>query len=97
MLSSASRLRVGLPALLGISSEINEPRRPSMRGIMAAGRMHIPGWKAGDLGLQPLACKVELRGLVVHQRASRALMIDGESGAVQGMALADKLRELGLI
>ena len=91
------RLRVGLPALLGISSEINEPRRASMRGIMAAARMHIPGWKADDVGLKALAPKVELRGLKVQQRTSRALMIDGDSGSAQGTALADKLRELGLI
>jgi electron transfer flavoprotein beta subunit len=91
------RLRVGLPAMLGLSSEINEPRRPSMRGIMAAGRMHIPGWKAADVGLQTLAPKVELRALTVQQRTGRALLIDGDSGTAQGIALADKLRELGLI
>lgn len=95
------RLRVQLPALIGISSEINEPRRPSLRGITAAGRAHIPGWKAGDLALyaneQPREPKVELRSLRVPLRTSRAELIGGDSGSAQGVALADKLRELGLI
>lgn len=91
------RLRVGLPALIGISSEINEPRRPSMRGITAAGRVHIPGWKSADLGLPALEPRVELRGLRVQKRTSRAELIGGDSGRTQGAALADKLRELGLI
>lgn len=91
------RLRVELPALLGISSETNEPRYPSMRGTMAAGRALIPGWKAPDLGLQALPPKVELRRLQIQSRTSKAELIAGSSGAEQGAALADKLRELGLI
>jgi electron transfer flavoprotein beta subunit len=92
------RLRVTLPALLGISSEINEPRRASMRGITAAGRAHIPGWKAADLGLTAGETnRVELRSLRVPLRSARAELIGGDSGAAQGAALADKLHELGLI
>lgn len=91
------RLRVELPALLGISSETNEPRYPSMRGTMAAGRALIPGWKASDLGLQALSTKVELRELQIQLRTSNAELIAGNSGAEQGAALADKLHELGLI
>ena len=91
------RLRVELPALLGVSSEINEPRNPSVRGTMAAGRALIPGWKASDLGLQPAAPKVELRELRIQLRTSKAELIEGSSGAAQGAALADKLHDLGLI
>jgi hypothetical protein len=68
-----------------------------MRGITAAGRAHIPGWKASDLRLAASATRVELRGLRVQLRNSRAELIGGDSGAAQGVALADKLRELGLI
>src|SRR5687767_10525076 len=65
------RLRVEMPAVIGISSEINEPRLPPLRGIMAAGRVHIPGWKAADLGLQPGDTKVELRQLRIQLRTTR--------------------------
>ncbi|MDO8595194.1 MAG: electron transfer flavoprotein subunit beta/FixA family protein [Sulfuricaulis sp.] len=91
------RLRVELPALLGVSSETNEPRYPSIRGTLAAGRTLIPGWKASDLGLAASSPKVELRQLQIQLRTSNAELIEGSSGAAQGAALADKLRELGLI
>ncbi len=91
------RLRVELPALLGISSEINEPRFPPMRGIMAAGRAMIPGWKASDLGVQAAASKVELRKLQIQLRTSKAEFIAGSSAAERGAALANRLHELGLV
>ena len=91
------RLQLELPALLGVSSVINEPRHPSVRGTMAAGRAMIPGWKAADLGLAPQAAKVELRELAIQLRTSKAELIDGASGAERGAKLADKLHELGLI
>jgi electron transfer flavoprotein beta subunit len=91
------RLRVRLPALLGISSEINEPRMPSLKGTMAAGRVMIPGWKAADVSLPELQSKVELRRLEIQVRTSRAELIDGDGGAVRGAALAERLHEEGLI
>ena len=91
------RLRVELPALLGISSEINEPRSPGMRGVMTAKRALIPAWQAGDLGLQGVHPKVELRRLTMQTRTTNAQFIKGDTPAAQGAALADKLRELTLI
>jgi electron transfer flavoprotein beta subunit len=91
------RLKVELPALLGVSSEINEARHPSVRGTMAAGRAMIPGWKASDIGLAAQTPKVELRELQIQLRTTRAELIAGDSGTAQGAALADKLHELGLI
>ncbi len=91
------RLRADLPALLGISSEINEPRYPPPRGVMKAERLRIPAWNPSDLGLEQSSAKVQLRQLQIQLRTSNAVLIEGNSGAEQGAALADKLRELGLI
>ena len=91
------RFKVQLPALLGVSSEINEARHPSVRGTMAAGRAMIAGWKASDIGLAPQTPKVELRELQIQLRTTKAELIEGASGAEQGAKLADKLHELGLI
>ncbi len=91
------RLRVELPALLGVSSEINEARHPGVRGTMAAGRAMIAGWKAADIGLAAQTPKVELRTLQIQLRTTKAELIPGASGAEQGAKLADKLHELGLI
>jgi electron transfer flavoprotein beta subunit len=91
------RLRVGFPALLAISSEINEPRMPSLKGTMAAGRALISGWKKADLTLPPIDSKVELRRLELQVRTTRAQLIEGDTPAAKGVALADQLRAEGLI
>ncbi len=91
------RLKVKLPALLGVSSEMNEPRLPSMRGLMGAGRAMIAAWKKKDIPVDLPAPRVALRKLTIQIRDSKAEMIPGKTGAAQGAALADKLREKGLI
>jgi electron transfer flavoprotein beta subunit len=91
------RLKVKLPVLLGVSSEMNEPRLPSMRGLMGAGRAMIAAWKKADIAVQLPAPRVELRKLAIQLREGKAEMIAGKTGAEQGAALADKLREKGLI
>jgi electron transfer flavoprotein beta subunit len=91
------KLEVDLPALIGVSSEINEPRFPPMRGTMAANRAMIPGWKSRDVGFESCDAKVELRKLEIQIRTSKAELIGGASPAEQGAALADRLHELGLV
>ncbi len=91
------RLKVNTPALLGISSEINEPRYPPLKGIMAAGRAQIPVWSAGDLGLDGAQPKVQLKKLYVEVREARVELIEADSLAEAGTKLADKLREARLV
>jgi electron transfer flavoprotein beta subunit len=43
-------LELPLPCLLTVVKEINEPRLPSLRGIMAAKKAEIETWSASDLG-----------------------------------------------
>ncbi len=92
-------LEVRLPAMLAVSSEMNEPRYPPLKGIMAAGRAQIPVWSSADLGLssdalQPVST---LRRLYRESRESHAEMIQADSPAAAGEALALKLREAKLI
>ena len=91
------RLKIRLPALLGVSSEMNEPRYPPLKGIMAAGRAQIPVWKAADLGLDAVAPKVTLRRLYVETREAKVELIEADSLAEAGTKLADKLREARLV
>ncbi len=90
------RIKVRLPALLGVSSEINEPRYPPLKGIMAAGRAQIPVWTAADLGIDA-SPKVQLRRLYVETREARVELIEADSPAEAGTKLADKLREARLV
>jgi electron transfer flavoprotein beta subunit len=91
------RLKVKVPVLLGISSEINEPRYPPLKGIMAAGRAQIPVWSAVDLGLDSTPGKVQLRRLYVETREARVELIEADSLTEAGTRLADKLREARLV
>lgn len=91
------RLKVRLPALLGVSSEMNEPRYPPLKGIMAAGRAQIPVWTAADLGLAAPSPRLELRRLYVETREARVELIEADTLAEAGTKLADKLREARLV
>jgi electron transfer flavoprotein beta subunit len=91
------RVRVGLPALLGVSSELNEPRYPPLRGIMAAGRAQIPVWTAAELGVDPDQKSVEVRRLYVEARDAHVELIEADSPAEAGALLADTLREARLV
>jgi electron transfer flavoprotein beta subunit len=91
------RLKIRLPALLGVSSEMNEPRYPPLKGIMAAGRAQIPVWTAADLDLGEAPPRVQLRRLYVETREAKVELIEAESLAEAGALLADKLREARLV
>src|SRR5207245_9218081 len=91
------RLRGRLPPLRGVSTEINEPRYPPLKGIMAAGRAQIPVWGAADLGLDAAAGKVNLCRLYVETREAHVELIEADSLTEAGARLADKLREARLV
>jgi electron transfer flavoprotein beta subunit len=91
------RLKIKLPALLGVSSEMNEPRYPPLKGIMAAGRAQIPVLTAADLRLGDASPKVQLRRLYVETREARVELIQADSLEEAGKQLADKLREARLV
>jgi electron transfer flavoprotein beta subunit len=91
------RLKVRLPALLGVSSEMNEPRYPPLKGIMAAGRAQIPVWTAADLGLPETSPSVKLTRLYVETREAKVELIQADTLADAGTLLADKLREARLV
>ena len=42
-----------LPALVSVTDQINEPRYPSFKGIMAAKKKPVQTWGLADLGLEP--------------------------------------------
>jgi electron transfer flavoprotein beta subunit len=88
------RLEITTPAVLAVSSEANEPRFPKMRSAAKAKKAFISGDPAeADTG----APRVELVGLRVPELAGHAEMLGGGDGAAAGVALADRLHEMGLI
>jgi electron transfer flavoprotein beta subunit len=92
-------VEAGLPALVTVTNELGEPRYPTLRGIMAAGRKTPTVWTAADLGFGPddLAPRVLVTGLDVPIVDRECEFIEGESDAESGRMLAMKLHEEGLI
>lgn len=92
------RLRVTLPALLGISNEINKPRSAPLKGVMLAKKEEIPTWVHGDLGIETPQPAVTLRCLFIEPPVeTRAELIVAESASAAGRALAERLRLEGMI
>jgi len=93
---------VELPALITVSNEINKPRYPTLRGIMAAGKKQIPVWDAATLGVDlarigPQASYAKAVRLYVPVHEAHCEFIDGESDEEKGEKLALRLREAKLI
>jgi electron transfer flavoprotein beta subunit len=91
------KVRVGLPALLGVSSEVNQPRYPAMKGVLIAKRAQIPTWRRAEIGLGQGERRLEVRRLYVETPEATTELIAGDSPAAIGTRLAERLREAGLI
>ena len=88
-----------LPALVTVSNELGEPRYPTLRGIMMAGRKRPTIWKAADIGLDEaaLAPRLVVEDLFVPVSDKQCEFVAGEDDADAGRNLALKLREARLI
>jgi electron transfer flavoprotein beta subunit len=49
--TSAEIITATLPAVISVTDQINEPRYPSFKGIMAAKKKPVEQWSLADLGL----------------------------------------------
>ena len=92
-------VKAPLPALVTVSNELGEPRYPTLRGIMMAGRKSPTVWSASDLDLDEssLAPKLSLDDLYVPVSDQQCEFIEGEDEGDAGRNLALKLREARLI
>ena len=92
-------MEADLPAVVTVSNELGEPRYPTLRGIMAAGKKKPVYLAPADLGLdaEQLKPRLKLQDLFVPESDRRCDFIEGESEADSGRLLALKLREDGLI
>lgn len=89
-----------LPALIAVSSGINEPRYPQLKGIMAAKKKDIKVYTAKDLGLSADEVgekgareKVLTVGRPAKRQAGKVVNDEGEGGK----QIADFLAEIKVI
>ncbi len=94
-------VETGLPALITVVKEINEPRLPSMKGLMRARRQEITVWTAQDLEVDPE--RIGLRGsptevirvFTPEVRASGEMLQGDVQEQVQ--ALVERLLKAGVL
>jgi len=83
-------LEVPLPAVLTVSSEIGEPRYPSVRRIRQAFTIDVPIWRSTDIrSTEPMN---KMISLVVPKHEAKCQYIAGETPEDKGTALALALR-----
>lgn len=85
------------PVVVTVSNELGQPRYPTLRGIMAAGRKQPTVWSAQDLGLDTTVSRMKLLKLYQPDKISQCEFIEGGSPAEAGVNLALKLREAKII
>ncbi|MGL5815995.1 MAG: electron transfer flavoprotein subunit beta/FixA family protein [Phycicoccus sp.] len=51
--TASETVEASLPALVSVTDQINEPRYPSFKGIMAAKKKPVDTWSLADLGVDP--------------------------------------------
>src|SRR5919108_3251854 len=95
-------MEAALPALITVSNEINKPRYPTLRGIMAAGKKQIPTWDAAALGIDPAriganAAHAKVLKLYVPVHEAHCEFLEGDTDEEKGEKLALRLREAKLI
>ena len=49
--TASETIEASLPALVSVTDQINEPRYPSFKGIMAAKKKPVETWSLADLGV----------------------------------------------
>ncbi|MDQ7794479.1 MAG: electron transfer flavoprotein subunit beta/FixA family protein [bacterium] len=90
-----------LPVLITVVKEINEPRLPSMKGLMRARRQEITVWTAADLNVDPdriglTGSPTEVIRVFTPEVRAGGEILSGEV-AEQVDALVDRLLRAGVL
>jgi electron transfer flavoprotein beta subunit len=94
----AQRLRVRGPVVICVSSEINRPRSPTLKGVSAAKRANIPSHALGTGPSVLLRPGAKLRRLAIPAPPLQRLeLIARPTMAEAGAALAERLFAEGLV
>ena len=93
-------IEASLPAVVAVSDAINEPRYPSLKGIMGAKKKPFETLTVSDTGVAAdeageAGSKTEVRGLGAPPSRGEAKKIEGDANAAQ--AIVDFLAEKRLV
>jgi electron transfer flavoprotein beta subunit len=82
--SSTQTITATLPALVSVTDQINEPRYPSFKGIMAAKKKPVEKWALADLGIDPSQVGLDAAWTKVEAFAARPPRSQGQIVADEG-------------
>jgi electron transfer flavoprotein beta subunit len=69
--AASETVEASLPALVSVTDQINEPRFPSFKGIMAAKKKPLETWSLGDLGVDASRVGLDAAGTTVESWTAR--------------------------
>lgn len=75
---ASETVEVSLPAIVSVTDQINEPRYPSFKGIMAAKKKPVETWSLADLDIDPATVGLEAAWSVVAEITKRPPRSQGE-------------------
>ena len=89
--SSSETLRVKLPAVLSVTSDINRPRIPAMKDILSAGKKPVEVMSAADAGAET-ASVTETVSVLAPETVERAKKVyeSADDEAIEAIALEIK-------
>jgi electron transfer flavoprotein beta subunit len=76
--ASTQTITATLPALVSVTDQINEPRYPSFKGIMAAKKKPVEKWSLADLGIDPSQVGLDAAWTKVESFTARPPRSQGE-------------------
>ncbi|MGW5238871.1 electron transfer flavoprotein subunit beta/FixA family protein [Monashia sp. NPDC004114] len=75
---STQTIQATLPALVSVTDQINEPRYPSFKGIMAAKKKPVESWTLADLGIDAAQVGLDAAWTKVQSFAARPPRTQGQ-------------------
>lgn len=84
-------LEVGLPAVLSVTTDINFPRIPQLKDILAAGKKPVNIWSLEDVG-GLASSPVETVSVQAPERIERKMVVYEDASAENISALASDIR-----
>ena len=76
--TASETVEAALPAVVSVTDQINEPRYPSFKGIMAAKKKPVESWSLADLGIDPSQVGLSAAWSVVDEVTKRPERTQGE-------------------
>ena len=91
-------VEAGLPALVSVAGELNQPRLPSLTAILRAGRKPVDEWTPAELGLDEAALgsaasTLQVLSNLAPEQERKGVIYDGAVDEAVANLLADLIRE----